>query len=1478
MAEDIRKLARLLAEHDRRLRNLAASSQLANSSIEDGSLDEYDADGNLGTSLGKQHDGTHNVISHTGPVPPQPVAPTATVTAGVMSVRWNGKFAGDALSPMDFMHCSVHVSATSPFVASIDNQKATISGETGDLATITVAPGAWYVCLVAKSLSGKWSAQSATIPVTVPVPADSDAIGEALDDLNVKTDGLITESGLLGGRLTQAETDLTAHESRLDTNDTTLNTLQNTTLPQLQTDLDAAKTDLNTLENTTLPALQADVNAAEASLNTLNSTTLPALQSDVDAAEASLNTLNNTTLPAMQAEVNQAQADLTTAFGQISTAQTTADNAQTTADNAQTAAANAQTAADNANATADQIWSTVKRSFFWAGDTLDGVFTSTNANASIVNVPDAPASSSVLRKDGIGGSFYWDANPMPFDPEALYKITFKVRVVTAATSPANPVFYAGVHAWNANASGGPGDRISNAGTVSTSSAHYFAAGSEPQPPVGQWTTVVGYFQGLAATGVSGGGEHQNITNPGQMVEGTKYISPMALVDYSSGNGTWDVGMVAIDVVPAELQAQVVAAQSAADAAQSTANAAQTAAGTAQAAADGAMTMATSKSRVYYSTSVATGTAEKAGDLWRQRNGTYEVIAEWMWTGSAWQKVTVSGSNVSNMDVGYLTSGGALIQTAVIQKIAAQAATIIELNADRIIAGQLGAARINVTELAASIATVIQLNADRIVSGTIATARLNATEVAAAVATVINLNASRITSGTVNTARLNASEIAAAVATIIQLNADRIVSGTISTARLNVTDIAAQTAAIQTVDVKNLFVTTGTISEAVINKLFADVVMSRKIATQMLAVGDFNNMAAISLEPGGTKATGWAAGLIVDTADCPAGTPFAVKSTAGQGTYSPPTPYDYFDVAPGDEILFSMWLKASVTGTRYYQEIRDNTGAHAVSWEAIPGKTSMNPSSTYPMGGGVDVPTTWTQYWAKGTVKAGVTQLAIRSMYFNHPTGSSQAGVISVAGFTVRRKFAGELIVDGDITAKQLNIDAIDATGNISGNAFVGRSFTGGTFTGAVFQTNTAADLGLKISNTGMQVYGPEGGEPVTEIRADGGTTYAVTDPVTGDTLASLDANGNITGTGLNLSGEALFNGVPIVGGTDFEAFSTDYGNGLMDYLPRGMVVRGYRDSRGFSATNKEGEILELSYDNLINRGYRIHVTPFMADVAADTTGVLRIYHTRNGSRPTMSSPILHAQFFRNRTSVTIGAPFGGVFYDLGGSGKVRYLFTFRGEGGQMLFTTASPGGQFRAWVEDIGYAPPETGISRTGARDLEAAAPPAPSAPEPENYTQTWSPTGYRSYDGSSTYSYAEGSNRMYQGNGPYAGTLTSIATFGSGSKGQSITSALSGATVTSVKVKMTFPHWWYGSGGTAQLMLHGVTSLPSTKPTLTYATSKSGIPRGGTVTFSVPSSFWAGIKSGTYDGVGLGNGTSGLTYYGYAKASSVRLEIKYTK
>ena len=165
---------------------------------------------------------------------------------------------------------------------------------------------------------------------------------------------------------------------------------------------------------------------------------------------------------------------------------------------------------------------------------------------------------------------------------------------------------------------------------------------------------------------------------------------------------------AIDAAALTAQTKADVAQQAAIDAASTdattkADAAQAAA---IAVADAAMTTADGKNTVTY-TDVSTypGAApannpERAKfDMHRNRasqtftsNGTTyqtgEILAEWMWSGTDWVPVHMGDGMLRSFDVGKLTAGTGNLQTAVIQKLTAQLARLIEVDADKIVTGTI----------------------------------------------------------------------------------------------------------------------------------------------------------------------------------------------------------------------------------------------------------------------------------------------------------------------------------------------------------------------------------------------------------------------------------------------------------------------------------------------------------------------------------------------------------------------------------------------------------------------------------------------------------------------------------------------------------------------------------------------------------------------------------------------------------------------
>jgi hypothetical protein len=73
-----------------------------------------------------------------------------------------------------------------------------------------------------------------------------------------------------------------------------------------------------------------------------------------------------------------------------------------------------------------------------------------------------------------------------------------------------------------------------------------------------------------------------------------------------------------------------------------------------------------------------------GDTCRiQDPQTLNIVAEWRWNGSGWEKMQVSGEQVSNLDVGRLTAGSAAINELAARKIAADTGRFLQLTTDQL---------------------------------------------------------------------------------------------------------------------------------------------------------------------------------------------------------------------------------------------------------------------------------------------------------------------------------------------------------------------------------------------------------------------------------------------------------------------------------------------------------------------------------------------------------------------------------------------------------------------------------------------------------------------------------------------------------------------------------------------------------------------------------------------------------------------------
>jgi hypothetical protein len=76
--------------------------------------------------------------------------------------------------------------------------------------------------------------------------------------------------------------------------------------------------------------------------------------------------------------------------------------------------------------------------------------------------------------------------------------------------------------------------------------------------------------------------------------------------------------------------------------------------------------------------------EAVGDTCRVQDGiTLDIVAEWRWTGSSWERMQVDNQQISNLDVGKLTAGSASINELAARKIASDVGRFLELTTEQL---------------------------------------------------------------------------------------------------------------------------------------------------------------------------------------------------------------------------------------------------------------------------------------------------------------------------------------------------------------------------------------------------------------------------------------------------------------------------------------------------------------------------------------------------------------------------------------------------------------------------------------------------------------------------------------------------------------------------------------------------------------------------------------------------------------------------
>lgn len=178
-----------------------------------------------------------------------------------------------------------------------------------------------------------------------------------------------------------------------------------------------------------------------------------------------------------------------------------------------------------------------------------------------VAVADNPAGPKVWRCVGNVHGLVLPHN-IPVDPTALYRIRMRVRNTIAPSVPGTQLVYLGFA--GVAADGVTYVKADNTTSTTAVGAHYVGVSGGAYPVGPGWTEIVGYLRGYGAT-VGTGGARPDPNSPGQLAPLATFIRPVIHTNYNSGDGTTEIGLVEVAVIPSMANGAVVIADGQVDA-------------------------------------------------------------------------------------------------------------------------------------------------------------------------------------------------------------------------------------------------------------------------------------------------------------------------------------------------------------------------------------------------------------------------------------------------------------------------------------------------------------------------------------------------------------------------------------------------------------------------------------------------------------------------------------------------------------------------------------------------------------------------------------------------------------------------------------------------------------------------------------------------------------------------------------------------
>ena len=133
--------------------------------------------------------------------------------------------------------------------------------------------------------------------------------------------------------------------------------------------------------------------------------------------------------------------------------------------------------------------------------------------------------------------YIWQEN-IPFNSDSTYKMTCKARQVTDPTVGGKNI-YCG---WTGVASDGV-TLVNLTGSNTYGSQHYQTMGGGTLIAGAGWSSYTGYTKGWGTPNGTSGSSCWNLATPCKMHQNVRYIRPLFILNYQSGNGVADIDSI-----------------------------------------------------------------------------------------------------------------------------------------------------------------------------------------------------------------------------------------------------------------------------------------------------------------------------------------------------------------------------------------------------------------------------------------------------------------------------------------------------------------------------------------------------------------------------------------------------------------------------------------------------------------------------------------------------------------------------------------------------------------------------------------------------------------------------------------------------------------------------------------------------------------------------------------------------------------------